>query len=135
GAWDARMRAGWNDLSRGMAGSIVQPSLTGRQTQQRWSTGIDARGRRGMFSWTSLADVSHDRATFIDTAPPFGTRFDDTVRATGASANVSASIGTDASNASLGVDLQSLEVASTMLEPGAPHRQRTTGTWGRARVV
>jgi len=133
--WDARMRAGWNDLSRGMAGSIVQPSLSGRQTQQRWSTGLDARGHHGMFSWTGLADVSRDRATFIDTAPPFGTRFDDTVRATGASGSVSASIGADASNGSLGVDLQSLDVSSTMLEAGAPHWQRTTGTWGRARVA
>jgi vitamin B12 transporter len=133
--WDARLRAAWNDLSRGMAGSIVQPSLTGRQAEQRWSTGMDARGRRGMFSWAGRTDISHDRATFIDSAPPFGTRFDDTVRATGASGSASASIGTDASSASLGVDLQSLDVASTMLEPGAPHWQRTTGTWGRARVA
>jgi hypothetical protein len=134
-AWDARLRAGWNDLSRGMAGSIVQPSLTGRQAQQRLSTGVDARGRGGMISWSALADVSHDRAMFVDTAPPFGTRFDDTVRATGASGSASASIGTDARNGSLGVDLQSLDVSATMLEPGAPHWQRTTGAWGRTSIA
>ena len=133
--WDARVRGGWNDLTRGMAGSIVQPSLTGRQSQERTSGGFDARGEHGLLSWTALGDVSHERAAFIDTAPPFGGRFDDTVRATGASGSVSSSIGGEARSASVGVDLQALDVASTMLEPGAPHWQRTVGTWGRMRAV
>jgi vitamin B12 transporter len=135
GGWDARIRGGWNDLTRGMAGSIVQPSRTGRESQQRISGGFDSRGQHGIVSWAALGDVSHERATFIDTAPPFGGRFDDTVRATGASGSVTSSIGGDAHAASIGVDLQALDVASTMLEPGAPHRQRTVGTWGRARVA
>jgi vitamin B12 transporter len=133
--WDARIRGGWNDLTRGMAGSIVQPSLTGRQSQERISGGFDSRGQHGIVSWTALGDVSHDRATFVDTAPPFGGRFDDTVRASGASGSLSSSIGDDGRSASIGVDLQTLDVASTMLAPGAPHWQRTVGTWGRARVA
>ncbi|HEY4306533.1 MAG TPA: TonB-dependent receptor plug domain-containing protein [Gemmatimonadaceae bacterium] len=132
--WDARIRGGFDDLSRGMAGSIVQPSLSGHQTQQRSSGGFDARGQRGLFSWTTLGDVTHDRAAFIDTTPPFGGKFDDTVRATGASSSVSSTIGRDDRSASLGADLQALDVTSTMLAVGAPHWQRTVGTWGRARV-
>ena len=133
--WDARLRGGWNDLTRGMAGSIVQPSSTGRQSNRRLSGGFDSRGRLGAMSWTALGDVTRDRATFVDTAPPFGARFDDTVRATGGSTSFSSSIGGDARNASVGVDLQALDVASTMLAPGAPHWQRTIGTWARTRVT
>lgn len=133
--WDARIRGGWNDLSRGMAGSIVQPSLTGRQSQQRLSAGIDTRGRRGALSWTGLADLSRDRATYADTAPPFGMRFDDTVHATSASGTISGSLGNDRQNGSLGVDLQSLDLRSTMLDSNAPHWQRTVGGWGRARIA
>jgi outer membrane cobalamin receptor len=134
-AWDARVRIAGSDLTRGMAGSIVQPSLTGRQSRRRLSGGFDTRGRHGVLSWTALADVSRDRATFNDPAPPFSARFDDTVRATGASGSASASAGDDATNASLGVDVRTLDVASTSLEADAPHWQRTTGTWGRVRVV
>jgi vitamin B12 transporter len=133
--WDARLRGGWNDLARGMAGSIVQPSLTGRQSQQRTSGGFDTHGRSGVVSFSALGDVSHERATFIDTAPPFGGRFDDTVRATGASGSLSSSVGDERRTASLGLDLQALHVASTMLDAGAPRWQRNVGTWGRARAV
>ena len=38
-----RARGSWSDLSRGLAGSIVQPSSTGRQTNTRGSAGVDAR--------------------------------------------------------------------------------------------
>jgi vitamin B12 transporter len=133
--WDARLRGGWNDLARGMAGSIVQPSLTGRQSQQRTSGVVDARGGRGPIAFAVLGDVSHERATFVDTAPPFGGRFDDTVRATGASGSVSSSVGDERHSASLGVDLQSLHVTSTMLDAGAPRWQRNVGSWGRARLA
>jgi outer membrane cobalamin receptor len=132
-SWDARLRGGWSDLTRGMAGSIVQPSMTGRQSQQRISGGVDSRGRRGVLSWTALADVSRERATYADSAPPFGNRFDDTVRATGISGGASATIGGDALSGTLGVDAQTLDVASSMLEATAPHWQRTTGVWSRLR--
>jgi outer membrane cobalamin receptor len=134
-SWDARLRGGWSDLARGMAGSIVQPSMTGRQSQRRVSGGVDSRGRRGLVSWTALADVSRERAMFADTAPPFGARFDDTVRATGVAGSASASIGHDALSGTLGVDEQSVDVTSNMLADDAPHWQRTTGVWSRLRVA
>jgi outer membrane cobalamin receptor len=134
-SWDARLRGAWSDLTRGMAGSIVQPSMTGRQSQRRVSGGVDSRGRRGPVSWTAQADVSRERALFVDTAPPFGERYDDTVRATGASGSASASIGGDELSGTLGVDAQSADVTSNMLGGNAPHWQRTTGIWSRARVA
>jgi outer membrane cobalamin receptor len=133
--WDVRLRGGWNGLTRGMAGSIVQPSATGRQSQQRFSGGFDGQGSSGAWSWTMLGDVTRDHAAFVDTAPPFGGRFDDTVRATGASTSVTSSFGGDARNASIGVDVRALDVASTMLEADAPHWQRTLGAWTRARIA
>lgn len=134
-AWDLRVRAGASDLTRGIAGSIVQPSLTGRQSQRRASAGVDARGQRGVLGWSALADVTRERATFADTAPPFGSRYDDTVRATGLSASGSTTLDLRGVHLSFGGEARSLDVASTMLAPEAPHWQRTLGLWASARTA
>ena len=78
-----RARGSWSELSRGLAGSIVQPSATGRETDSRRSAGVDALVQRLGITWVAAGDVTRERSTFVDPAPPFGTPFDDAVTATG----------------------------------------------------
>ncbi|HMI58127.1 MAG TPA: TonB-dependent receptor, partial [Gemmatimonadaceae bacterium] len=125
-----RVRASWEDLSRGLAGTIVQPSASGRESNMRVSGGADVRRRLGPVSWTALADLSHERATFIDPTPPFGPAYDDTIRATGLDASTTATVGSSASSAMLGGELRTLDVSATSLAPGTPHFQRLLAAFG-----
>ncbi|HEV7705560.1 MAG TPA: TonB-dependent receptor [Gemmatimonadaceae bacterium] len=124
-----RVRASWEDLSRGLAGTIVQPSASGRESNMRVGGGADARRTLGPLTLTALADLSHERATFIDPTPPFGAAYDDTISATGLEASATATVGGAASSAMLGGELRTLDVAATSLAPGAPHFQRLLGAF------
>ncbi|MGH7618195.1 MAG: hypothetical protein ACREPM_13295, partial [Gemmatimonadaceae bacterium] len=121
-------------LDRGVAGSIVQPSTTGREGQRRQNAGLDASWRNGMVAWTFTSDLAHERATYVDPSPPFGSSYYDTVSATGLNASSVASAGDDRSSASLGGDVRTTDVASTVLTASAPHWQRVLGAFGRARA-
>lgn len=129
-----RARGSWSDLSRGLAGSIIQPSSTGRQTDTRGSAGVDARVERRGISWTATGDVTRERSTFVDSAPPFGTAFDDAVTATGVTGTAGAALGRGPVTGSIGGEARGLDVASTMLAATAPHWQQLLGAWGTARV-
>jgi outer membrane cobalamin receptor len=128
-----RARGSWSDLSRGLAGSIVQPSATGRQTNSRSSAGVDARAERRGFTWTATGDLTRERSTFVDSAPPFGTAYNDAVTATGMSGTINVTAGHGPVIGSLGGEARTLDVASTMLAPTAPHWQRLLGVWAAAR--
>jgi outer membrane cobalamin receptor len=132
---DLSARLSWRDLSRGLAGSIVQPSTTGREQQTAAGGGIDAHWRTGALSWTAAGDATQERAMFADSAPPFGTRYDDTVKATGLTASTTVTLGRGATTGSLGGEARSVDVASTMLTDGAPHWQRLLGAWGSYRTT
>ena len=128
------IRAAWESLGRGLAGSIIQPSSTGRETNARVSGGMNAARQQGVLSWTALADVSRERATFTDASPPFGTAYHDTAMATGLTASSTATVGDAMQSASLGAELRTLDVTSTMLAAGSPHWQRLLGVFGAART-
>jgi outer membrane cobalamin receptor len=129
-----RARGSWSDLSRGLAGSIVQPSMTGRETSARLTAGIDARHELRWLSWTANVDATRERATFVDTAPPFGVRFNDTATATAFTATSIATVSHGASSLSLGGEARGLDVVSTELASDAPHWQRLLGAFGSARA-
>ena len=127
------IRGVWQDLSRGLAGSISQPSPTGRQGSARLSGGVDARLQLHRLSWVAAGDITHERTTYQDPAPPFATRFDDTVQVTGAMASTSVAAGRGAVQASLGGEVRRLDIESTMLSVGAPRVQRLLGAWASLR--
>jgi outer membrane cobalamin receptor len=129
------LRGSWQESRRGMAGSIVQPSSTGRQDQSRRSAGLDTRWRHGWFGWNATGDVAHEGAAFQDRAPPFGTAYADTVNATATTASSSLDLGRGASSGSLGAEARGLDLGSTMLAPNAPHWQRLLGAWANARTA
>ncbi|MDB4875971.1 MAG: btuB [Gemmatimonadetes bacterium] len=130
-----RLRTEWQTMDRGLAGSIVQPSLTGRQEGSRLSGGLDARRRHGTIAWTGNLDVTREHAAFADPDPPFGGTYDDVVDATGVTASTAANAALSHGSAMVGAEARTLDVSSTMLTAGAPHEQRSLGTWAAARAA
>lgn len=129
------LRGSWEELSRGLPGSIVQPSFTGRERQLRRELGLDASWRPGALSWAAAASVTHERATFRDPSPPFGTRYADTVTATALTVSSDLTVGGDDLLAFLGGEARSMDIASTMLAPGSPRRQLLLGAFGGLRAA
>ena len=130
-----QLHAESDSRTRGMPGSIVQPSLTGRQHESRIAGGADARWTSGRLSSNANVDVAHERQSFDDPNPPFGSVFNDTVAATTATLSATSSIATPSLTSTLGIEGRMLDVTSTMLAPGSPHVQRQLGAWGSERVV
>lgn len=131
----AALRASWQRTARGLAGTIIQPSSSGRQGHERSSGGGSAQGVVRRVAWSLAADVTHEMGTFIDESPPFGQAFDDTVSATGITASGSVSTTMHALSTSVGAELRTLDIRSTMLAAGAPHWQQLLGGWGNARYT
>lgn len=131
----AALRATWQRTERGLAGTIIQPSRSGRQGHERLSGGGSAQGVVNRLAWTLAADITHEEGTFIDRSPPFGQPFDDTISATGVTASGSVSTTIRALSTAAGAELRTLDIRSTMLAPGAPHWQQLLGGWGNARYT
>jgi outer membrane cobalamin receptor len=126
----ATVRATSETLNRGIAGSIVQPSSTGREGQFRRGAALDAAWRRNALAWTFTSSATRERETFVDPAPPFGSTYDDTVTATGLVASSVISVGRPTRSAAIGGEARSTDVSSTMLATTAPHWQRVVGAFG-----
>ena len=131
----AVLRGTWQNTERGLAGTIIQPSSTGRQGNARLSVGASAQGTAHRVAWTLGTDITHEDGTFIDRSPPFGQAFDDTTSATGVTASTSVSVQPGFATMSGGAELRTLDITSTMLAPGAPHWQRLLGAWGNTRFT
>ncbi|MEP6781642.1 MAG: TonB-dependent receptor plug domain-containing protein [Gemmatimonadaceae bacterium] len=131
----ATVRGTWQHTDRGLAGTIIQPSSTGRQTQSRLSGGASTLGVAHTVAWTVAADITHEGATFNDATPPFGTAFHDTISATGITASASASLDRENKSAAIGAELRTLDITSTMLAGNALHYQRLVGGWANTRYA
>lgn len=129
-----RLRGSWESLERGLAGSIIQPSTTGREALRKASGGADARRDGSWWSLTATGDATRERETFVDNMPPFGTAYDDTVSATSFTGSVTGSARFADVMTSLGAEGRTLDVKSTMLAPGAPHWQRVLGAFGSVHI-
>lgn len=129
-----QLRGEWQSMSRGLAGSIVQPSVTGRERESRATAGLDGRWGSGLITWTADGDVSHEHATYADPLPPFGTPFDDAIDANAARLSVTSTAALALASASVGTEGRLLDVSSTALAPGAPGQQQLLGTWANLRA-
>src|SRR5690606_16709411 len=112
---DATLRGSWQELRRGLAGSIVQPSLSGRELQHRGDAGVDVTWRHGAMAWTTTVDVTREHATYSDPTPPFGIRYDDAITATASTASSEVTLGGGGGRwleGSLGGELRALRIRS-----------------------
>jgi vitamin B12 transporter len=125
----ARVRAEWQTRSRGMPGSIVQPSTTGRQRDSRLAGGIDGRWNIRPVVWSANVDATREHAVFSDPSPPFGSVYDDAVDANSLTASSAATVNSANATLTIGSEARTLEVTSTMLDTIAPRRQQQFGTW------
>jgi len=133
-AGSVRLRGDWRSTDRGLAGSIVQPSLTGRDDEHHASAALELSSARGAFTFDGAASLSRDRTHFSDPTPPFGSAYDDVLDATEAraasSATASGTLGA-ATPAVLtaGAEARQLGLMSTSLASNAPRTQRLVGVY------
>jgi vitamin B12 transporter len=144
---NALVRGAWERTARGLAGSIIQPSLTGRQQHERFGAGLALDGIRALdattnsptvgrtLAWALASDITREHGTFTDLSPPLGDPFDDTIGATGTTTSASSTLTNRAFTTSLGGEFRTLDVTSTMLAATAPHSQTLSGLWARAAMT
>ena len=136
----ARLRADWRVTDRGLAGSIVQPSLTGRDDEHHASSTLDLSSALGRLAFDGSASIARDRAHFADPTPPFGSAYDDVLDATEARAATSATAarsfdGATSATLTLGADARHLDVSATSLASSAPRSQRILGGYANLRAA
>ena len=117
---EARLRGEYFDVDRGMPGTVVQPSLTGHQTQQRIGVGFDGTMKLGAVTGTANVSLQRQEATFADSAPPFSAPYDDRNQADVflAEAGVTRDVGRW--QLSAGAQFQRMGISGTALATGAP---------------
>ena len=129
------VRAGWQSVSRGLPGSIVQPSVAGREHESRATATLDGRWMGGPVAWNVSANVTREYARFADPTPPYGTAYNDDVDVTGALVSVGGTTSGGVGTLLFGAESRTLDVTSSMLDTVSPHTQRQFGTWGGLRSV
>jgi outer membrane cobalamin receptor len=129
-----RARADWRSSARGLAGSIVQPSVTGRDNEHHASGALDVESAPGVLSFNGSASVARDRSHFSDPTPPFGSTYDDLVNATESRAAAAGHAAGTHADATLGAEARRLEVASTSLAPGSPTSQTLAGAYAHLKT-
>jgi vitamin B12 transporter len=129
-----RARADWRSTSRGLAGSIVQPSLTGRDDEHHASSALDFSSAPGSLSFDASASVSRDHAHFSDPTPPFGSSYDDVLNATEARVAAAATAAGTAGSMTVGADARRLAVTATSLA-NAPRAQSIAGAYANVRTA
>jgi outer membrane cobalamin receptor len=126
------LHANWEATERGVAGSIVQPSMTGRSDERRTSGGLDSRIAFGNVTIGASADLTDERSHFADPAPPFGGRYDDIVEDRSTRGTATATWAASIATLGTGVETQWTRMDATALD-SAPPSQRTVGAWANAR--
>ena len=129
-----QVRGEWQRRARGLPGSIVQPSVTGRESDSRFSGGLDGRWELSQLTLTANADATREHAVFADPAPPFGSVYDDSINANSLMAASALSAGSASRSIAIGGETRTLGVASSSLAPGAPTRQHQSGLWSTTHV-
>jgi outer membrane cobalamin receptor len=117
---EARVRGEYFDVVRGMPGTVVQPSLTGHQTQQRYGAGIDGSMRFGPATASASVSLQRQDATFADSAPPFSAPYIDQNQADVFLADAGAARMVGTWDLSAGAQFQRMGISGTALSQGAP---------------
>lgn len=127
------VNASWQAISRGLAGTIVQQSATGQQTNGRVTTGMRAEYAQREWILTGTAMYARESATYDDAAPPFGQVYHDTTNTNGITALATVSRA-GVMPVSAGFEARTLSVRSTSLSGLGSRNQQLYGLWSAARV-
>jgi iron complex outermembrane receptor protein len=120
GTGQARLRGEYFDMDRGMPGTVVQPSLSGHQAQQRIGVGLDGTMRLGRATATASVAWQRQDATFTDSAPPFTAPYDDRNRADVVLVDAGVARVVNRWDLSGGVLFQRMGLSGSALSAGAP---------------
>jgi len=127
------LRGSYGHTTRGMAGSIVQPSLTGGQVFDRASAGATSAFTRAGWAFTHTLDAARESGTFADATPPFGAAFENTTTATTVAVTSNVQRAWRGVSTAGGVEWRQLDVRSNALATDAPSGQTLLGAWLNAR--
>ncbi len=124
-----RVHAELFDVSRGMPGTVVQPSLSGRQSQERVGVSAEGRARLGSGAATLGLTVQRQNATFADPTPPFGVAYNQRTRSTTVHATATVVHALAGGDVSAGIEARRVGVESNTLSAGAGEATRFAGVW------
>lgn len=134
GTTSVRLRGDLRSADRGVPGSIVQPSLTGREDEHHAGAAADVRTAPGLMVLDASASVAHDQSHYSDPAPPFGSSYDDLLTATELRATSSASATAAFLDLAAGADGRWMRIDASSLATSAPRSQRIVGAYGQLRA-
>lgn len=134
GDYRVDLRGSMSLTTRGMAGSVVQPSLTGRENSRRLGGSITAQWAPGNWILSMTEDIANERGHYADPSPPFGRVYDDTTSATGFTTSARITRRFSSATVSGGVDLRHLSLRSNRLSASAPKSQQISGIWVTAQA-
>lgn len=129
-----RVHAEFFDVARGMPGTVVQPSLSARQTQRRASLGGEGRVRFGHGAATLGLTAQRQDGTFTDSTPPFGAPYDQRTRVTTLLGTATVTQRIAGGHFTTGVEGRRLDVTSNTLDDDARDAVRFGGFWATYRA-
>ncbi|MEJ2539495.1 MAG: TonB-dependent receptor [Gemmatimonadota bacterium] len=128
-----RLRVHARRVARGSPGTVVQPSLTGRNQERRLGALLQGDGGDAHRGWSAAVSVDRTDALFHDPEPPFGQpyRSESDVRQFGGRGEARLRWG--AVDLEAGADGRLQDVTSTTLDVEAPGTVKGLGGWMRGR--
>ena len=134
GVTTLRARVEWFDADRGMPGPVTQPSLTGRQDQNRLGGVIGAATDLGGWKLDAEATSRRQRARYRDPSPPSRPPFDDSTTVTERVARARATGSLAGLAAAAGGEYRRQEYRATSLDVDAPRAASYGGGWATLRL-
>lgn len=130
-----RVRGDLRSADRGVPGSIVQPSITGRDDERHAGFAADVESSSpSVAHLDASASLARDHSHFSDPTPPFGSGYDDLLTATEFRAASSASTTAAFADVVAGADGRWMRIDATSLAASAPRSQRIVGAYAQLRV-
>ena len=133
GSSEMRARLEALELQRGMPGSVVAPTPSARQRQERIGGGVTASGLFAGTQWRLDVDAQRQRAIYADPAPPGILPYDDSVRVAAAGGAATAEHRWGSLGLAGGGELRRLEFTTSLLGSQAPPHQTIAGAWSGVR--
>lgn len=130
GTTSLELRSDLFDIDRGMPGSIVQPSRSGRQVQRRiGATASLATTAGGSTALRGSLGVQRQSGHFSDATPPFGAAYDQQQRVTSVVGTVSGNTAAHRVVITTGTEFRWLDVRGNGIRASAPRVVSTGGAW------